>query len=375
MLLRENEQLINIADTGVDVDAIHDNVAGEIAAIVEKASPVDADLVVIEDSAASNVKKKVQAGNLPGVDDDAIHDNVAGEIAAIVEKATPVNADLIVIEDSAASDVKKKVQVGNLPGGAAVLNDLTDCNVVSPGQGDIIRYNPSTSKYEKLHLMEPTSRIVNFDNSMSAAEIQALIDAVGKYIPAGIYITFVFADGTYTLNDSLEFLGFFGGGEASIEGNIAEADATILHTTQEVFLDFSGTAGKGILISSHIQFYPVRNLKIKIDSASSGQCINVEHNFPAVYPWYNYFLGTGLAAGHGIYCHEAIAKCKANYVSNLYSGFTCECGKLYSDGNDDTGTQPKYGLWARAGATLCKNGTQPAGSTANELAQGGSVIR
>ena len=55
-----------------------------------------------------------------GGDPDAIHDNVAGEIAAIAEKAVPVAADLAVIEDSAAGNVKKRVQLGNLPGGAAL---------------------------------------------------------------------------------------------------------------------------------------------------------------------------------------------------------------------------------------------------------------
>lgn len=50
-------------------------------------------------------------------DADAIHDNVSGEINVITEKVTPVAADLVIIEDSAASYGKKKVQVGNLPGG------------------------------------------------------------------------------------------------------------------------------------------------------------------------------------------------------------------------------------------------------------------
>jgi len=54
-----------------------------------------------------------------GGDVHAIHDNVAGEIAAVTEKVTPVSADLLLIEDSAAGDVKKRVQVGNLPGGGA----------------------------------------------------------------------------------------------------------------------------------------------------------------------------------------------------------------------------------------------------------------
>ena len=49
-----------------------------------------------------------------GADTDAIHDNVSSEISAITEKTTPVSADLVVIEDSAASYVKKKLQIGNL---------------------------------------------------------------------------------------------------------------------------------------------------------------------------------------------------------------------------------------------------------------------
>lgn len=105
-----------------DTDAIHDNVAGEINAVSEKGSPVSGDLLLIEDSADSNNKKKVQVGNLPGLgsDDDAIHDNVASEISAISEKGTPVSADLLLIEDSADSNNKKKIQIGNLPGGGGL---------------------------------------------------------------------------------------------------------------------------------------------------------------------------------------------------------------------------------------------------------------
>lgn len=51
--------------TGVDVNAIHDNVAGEISAITEKLVPIGADLLIVEDSAAGNAKKRVQIANLP----------------------------------------------------------------------------------------------------------------------------------------------------------------------------------------------------------------------------------------------------------------------------------------------------------------------
>ncbi len=45
----------------------------------------------------------------------AIHDNIDGEISAITEKATPVAADLGLLEDSAAANAKKRFQLGNLP--------------------------------------------------------------------------------------------------------------------------------------------------------------------------------------------------------------------------------------------------------------------
>lgn len=55
----------------------------------------------------------------PGSDPDAIHDNAAAEISAISEKAVPVVGDWLLIEDSADSDSKKKVQIGNLPGSSS----------------------------------------------------------------------------------------------------------------------------------------------------------------------------------------------------------------------------------------------------------------
>ena len=111
--------IVSVAISATDSAAIHDNIAAEISAITEKVTPISGDFLLIEDSAAADVKNRVQIGNLPGAggtDADAIHDNVAGEIVLITEKATPVSADVIVIEDSAAANAKKRVQIGNLPG-------------------------------------------------------------------------------------------------------------------------------------------------------------------------------------------------------------------------------------------------------------------
>jgi hypothetical protein len=50
--------------TGTDANAIHVNASGEISGITAKTTPVDADITVIEDSAASNAKKKLAMSDL-----------------------------------------------------------------------------------------------------------------------------------------------------------------------------------------------------------------------------------------------------------------------------------------------------------------------
>jgi hypothetical protein len=55
-----------------------------------------------------------------GIDDTAIHDNVAGEIAGLTQKVTPVGADHLLIEDSADSNNKKRALLSSLPGGGDV---------------------------------------------------------------------------------------------------------------------------------------------------------------------------------------------------------------------------------------------------------------
>jgi hypothetical protein len=60
---------------------------------------------------------------LANVTNDAQLKRSAGDVATFTEKATPVSADLLLIEDSAASNAKKKVQVGNLPGGGTASDN------------------------------------------------------------------------------------------------------------------------------------------------------------------------------------------------------------------------------------------------------------
>lgn len=99
-----------------DQNAIHDNVSAEISAITNKASPTNDDYILIEDAADSDSKKYITVGQLTGlvVDSDALHQSVAGEINGLTEKTDPDVSDLVVIEDSEAANVKKKVQLQNM---------------------------------------------------------------------------------------------------------------------------------------------------------------------------------------------------------------------------------------------------------------------
>jgi len=83
---------------GADGSAIHDNVAAEINAISEKTTPVAADLLLIEDSAASNAKKKVQIGNILDLHPFECLDDVGGQ--SITETPITLNLDTIEHDDS-----------------------------------------------------------------------------------------------------------------------------------------------------------------------------------------------------------------------------------------------------------------------------------
>lgn len=67
------------------------------------------------DNCVINTLKTLETASGSGTDANAIHKNVADEISSITSKIVPVEADLLIIEDSEASHVKKMVYVGGLP--------------------------------------------------------------------------------------------------------------------------------------------------------------------------------------------------------------------------------------------------------------------
>lgn len=107
--------------TAPEIEAIvnHDNLLGFVAA-----EHIDWSVTGGE---SIHTDRYIEGG--AGTDTTAIHDDTSGEIIVITEKVTPVSADVLLIEDSAASNVKKRVQIGNLPGGTPPDNSITNAKL------------------------------------------------------------------------------------------------------------------------------------------------------------------------------------------------------------------------------------------------------
>lgn len=260
-----------------------------------------------------------------------------------------------------------------LPGGASITTAAGDeaefveyatgdwrCTSYTKANGQAI----SESLSSTVMLVDTT---VNFTSSMTAAQIQALIDAVPKDLNSKT-VTFQFADGTYTLTAALTFANF-SNGRVNIYGNTGE-NHLALHTNQAVYLNFSASAVNGVNIN-RCGYGFMHNLRVSVANNQQAVVASGGQNF--------FVQGCYLqAAGTGNYLtqfSQGFYTAKHNYVSQGSIGIVAVNARLDSEGNDDTGTAPVYGLGAYAASTIGKNGTQPSGSTGAEITGTGGVIR
>jgi len=102
---------------------------------------------VVTDDLPAHTHIESDITDLDHTDASAIHDDVAGEIHAIDAKATPVDADELVIEDSEALWVKKRVALSDLPTGASALDDLSDVDAAAPNDGDVLTYDDGSGEW------------------------------------------------------------------------------------------------------------------------------------------------------------------------------------------------------------------------------------
>ena len=231
----------------------------------------------------------------------------------------------------------------------------------------------STRIKPKLKLEANTT--VNLDNSMSAATINALIAAQPKNLD-GYTLTFQFADGTYTLNDTLDFYNFYGGGYLNIYGN---ASNNSLSTTKAVHLDFSGTDGLNGIYASNVSGVNLNVRYIKVSSANaSNHAYGISFdNCSNARCWYNYVTastagsyGRGYYAARGTSCH--VENCYiTGFNIGFYMSYTSQC---YIRDCDDSGTQPYYGIYTNAGGRVGRYGTYPTASSSNFIESGGAKI-
>jgi hypothetical protein len=124
---------------GADTDAIHDNIAAEISAITEKTSPIAADVVLIEDSAAGYDKKHVQLSNLPSPD----HDILSAAHTDADEADVPSDAQVLTWDDPTLTvptvrgvGTSSEGSTPGLPSGTAV-GDLLICAIESHPGGTV----------------------------------------------------------------------------------------------------------------------------------------------------------------------------------------------------------------------------------------------
>jgi hypothetical protein len=143
--------LASKGDTGsgiTDNDAIHDNVSGEINAITAKSALVDNDIFIIEDSEATNVKKKTLFSSIKSV--LKIYFDTLYALASHNHSASAINADTLDGDRLPAISSAKKgaVPATGTPSGKFLKDDNTWATPAGGGTGDVV--GPATNTDAKI---------------------------------------------------------------------------------------------------------------------------------------------------------------------------------------------------------------------------------
>ena len=175
---------------GTDANEVHVNVGGEINGITAKGTPTTSDILLIEDAADSNNKKKITIADLPATSDaNAVHVNAANEITAITEKTTVASDDEFIIEDSADSGNKKSIKR------KAVVNPIvssTASTATLTVDADSTDFAVITAQAEGLTIAAPTGSPVQGqkliirlkdDGSARSIAFNAIFTAIGVTLP------------------------------------------------------------------------------------------------------------------------------------------------------------------------------------------------
>ena len=200
---------------------------------------------------------------------------------------------------------------------------------------------------------------VNFNSSMTTAQMQALIDAQPRMLNQYI-LTFQFADGTYSLTAPLYFKYFVG--NLQILGNASNFSAG---TSKNVILTAPSGQTSGALNIYHCSHPTVKGIRVNISGTGSPRGIVVYFTICATF-WYNYISRSdnGTAAGTGTLFeswYSGFTDAYANYFNAGYVAISSLGSTIGSNTNTSSPNSSTYSLNADSGI-IFRTGTQPSGT-------------
>lgn len=204
---------------------------------------------------------------------------------------------------------------------------------------------------------------VNFNSSMTTAQIQTLIDAIPKDLD-GKTVTFQFANGTYNLgSNNYIMFSYFYNGNIFIQGNISETNAAVNHTTQSVILS-SNLAPINVMNISNCAV-TVRNLKITNTTAGWGYPSLYFHRCSGrIVAQYNCVTKPSVAGGGCIEIYDSSNITISNNVTVLgYYGIYAANSFVHTSNNTSSGNA-SYGICSDLGSRTTILGTTPSGNNA-----------
>lgn len=198
--------------------------------------------------------------------------------------------------------------------------------------------------------------------SDSTAAKLAKINALPVVAVQGVEVTFTFEASTHTESETLLFKGF------KYPINVVMTGATI-----------DGTGfDDDVLYFDCCDNVNITNGTVNGDTTTSANTMVRASGCGAVTINGTAVSGNGTGKGQCILIRQSKpSEVNSCTVSNAQNGIYAIQQRLYSANNSSTGTIPANGLRVAAAAVIGKNGTQPTGSTNNELGSGaqGAEIR
>lgn len=241
MSASDKTKLDGIAD-GADVTG--SNEAGSVEGTNVKSTGETGGTKVLTEDGSGGASWQAPTG---GTDPDAIHDNVSGEINAITSKATPVDADVMVIEDSAATYAKKKVAMSALKSFAQTGIEGTAILSTSETEGlALITQGNNTADWQKVKMTELDSQaalagaIPAANGSGGTAVAIRYAESMERVLPMGVtfgsnlsgYFLWGRAD-TYTTNEANAQVRMRKSKVVAISGNVSAYSGTVTMTVRK----------------------------------------------------------------------------------------------------------------------------------------------